>query len=150
MAGGVIFKVPSVKNMSLISQRNPWSKRSEMTYILLVVVVSIPLWIPSHVLNPTPCNSIVLLFSPDSNSRLGLAGLVILIAFFALISISMIVVWETPDSGGSARSSYDVECDPWWSARQPCLPSSVEQGWAKRTTVYYGVGLCCQYVSIMI
>jgi len=122
-----------------------------MTYVVLVVVVSIPLWIPSHVLNPTPCSSIVMLFSPDSNSRLGLAGLVILIAFFALIGISMIiVVWDTTGSGASPRSSYDVEFDPWELAGQPCLPSSIEQALAKRTTVYYGVGLCCQYVSITI
>jgi len=92
-----------------------------------------------------------MLFSPESNSRLGLAGLVILAAFFALIGMSMIiVVWETPGSGASARSSYDVQFDPWESASQPCLQSSVEQGLAKRTTVYYGVGLCCQYVSITI
>ena len=121
-----------------------------MKYVILAVVMSIPLWIPSHVLNPAPCNSIVLLFSPDSNSRLGLAGLVILIAFFALIGISMIiVVWENPGSGASARSSCDVEFDTWGSASQ-CLPGSVGQGLAQRTTVYYGLGLCCQYVSITI
>jgi len=92
-----------------------------------------------------------MLFSADSNSRLGLAGLVILTAFFALIGISMIiVVWETHSSSASVRSSYHVEIGPFDLASQPSLPSSVERGLANRTTVYYGVGLCCQYVSITI
>jgi len=122
-----------------------------MTFVVLVVAMSIPLWIPSHILNPTPCGAIVMLFSADSNSRLGLAGLVILTAFFALIGISMIiVVWETHSSSASVRSSYHVEIGPFDLASQPSLPSSVERGLANRTTVYYGVGLCCQYVSITI
>jgi hypothetical protein len=92
-----------------------------------------------------------MLFSPNSNSRLGIVGTCILIAFFALIGISILIILrDSSVSSDVIRAIHDVESNPLAFESQQHYTSSAEQKLAKRTTVFYGVGLCCQYVLIPI
>ena len=124
---------------------NPFSKTSESMYIFLVATVSVLFWLPSHILAPTPCSPFVMVFSGESNSTFGLVGTIILCALLLFVCISQIVIaWDTCRPSPPNRRSHYLEFDP---VEVEELHSSMSsQLSAKKTLIYYGLGVFCLYV----
>jgi hypothetical protein len=115
--------------------------------VLLFAIILAVLWVPSHILNPSPCSPFIMLFSPETNSLLGLAGGIILISLFALIGTSVtIILHKSHKNGKSVRLALEAECGGSMLEDQDPL-SSIEQRVVENTSAYYSLSLCCQYVK---
>ena len=114
-------------------------------YVFLVATVSILLWIPSRILVPTPCTTFVMVFSGESNSTFGLAGTIILCSLLLFVCISQIVIaWDTCRPAPPNRRSLYLEFNPVQEEdRDSSLCSQMS---AKKTLIYYGLGMFCLYV----
>jgi hypothetical protein len=118
---------------------------SEGIYIILVAMTSVSLWIPSHFFNPAPCSVFVMLFSTESNSTLGLIGMVTAAGLLLIICLSLIVIaWDICRTIPSNRRSFYLEFDV--TAMDPTTASHTEQVFAKKSLVCYALGIFCQYV----
>jgi hypothetical protein len=115
-------------------------------YIFLVTAISIPLWAPAHILSPATCSPFIMVFSPKSNSSLGIMGTIILSVFLVIICLSLITVtWDTCRPSPQRRSSY-LEFDP--AGLEGYVPdtSHSELLAAKKTLISYGLAIFCLYV----
>jgi hypothetical protein len=122
---------------------------SEVLYVILVATASASLWIPSHFLNPAPCSVFVMLFSPDSNSTLGLVGMITTAGLLLIICLSLIVIaWDICRTTPTNRRSLFLELDVL--AMDPVIRSSAEQVFAKKSLVCYALGIFCQYVTFVL
>lgn len=88
-----------------------------------------------------------MLFSPDTNSSLGLAGLIILLIIYVSIGISATIILRQSyyKRRKSAQVVYNIHYDPWVSEDQQNWPSSVDERLAENTSAYYSLSLSCQY-----
>ena len=125
---------------------------SEIAYLVLVAIILTVLWVPSHILSPTPCTPLIMLFSPNRNSLLGVAGLVILVTFLVLIGISIIVILRKSSDGkrDSTQLVYNIHSDPVVLEEQQDFALLVQKRLAENTSAYYGIGLSCLYVRNLI
>ena len=119
-----------------------------MAYVLLFAIILAVLWVPSHILSPSPCSPFIMLFSANTNSHLGLAGGIILISLFVLISVSVtIILYKSNKKRKSVRLALEAEYDGSVPEDQRDPLSLVEQRVVENTSVYYSLGLCSQYVK---
>jgi hypothetical protein len=89
-----------------------------------------------------------MLFSPETNSLLGLAGGIILISFFVLIGVSAtIILHKTHKNCQLVRLTLEAECGGSMLEGQG-PPSPIEQRIVENTSAYYSLSLCCQYVKV--
>lgn len=131
-------------------QFNPWSRRNEFLNLIICVPFSLLLWIPSYMSKPAPCSSFVMRFSPVDNHALGRAGLVILIVFFLLNSISAIIVgWHATRPHRRHHRFIESEIATIESrVGSEHQGNSGQRNRATSTSFYYCLGIFLQYVYL--
>lgn len=118
-------------------------------YIILVSIVSAGLWVPSHFLNASPCSAFIIIFSAESNSSLGLAGLIGAGSLLLAICLSLIIIaWDICRATPTRRRSLYMEFEP--ALAELVNPSNHELLLAKKGVVCYGLGIFCQYVRFYL
>jgi hypothetical protein len=114
-------------------------------YITLVAFVSVCLWVPSHFLTSAPCSTFVMIFSAESNSNLGLTGMITTGSLLLIICLSLIVIaWDSCRATPVRRGSLYMEFEP--ALAELFNPSNQEVLFARKGIVCYGLGIFCQYV----
>ena len=116
-------------------------------YVFLVTAISIPLWAPAHILSPGPCSPFILVFSPQSNSSLGIMAIIILSVFLMIICLSLITItWDTCRPAPPQRRSSYLEFDP--AGLEGHVPDTSHRQLlaAKQTLISYGLAMFCLYV----
>lgn len=119
-----------------------------MAYVLFFAIILVILWVPSQILSPSPCTPFIMLFSPNTNSLLGLAGGIILISLFVLIGASLtIILHKSHENRKSVRLALEAECSGSMLEDQDPL-SSLDKRVVENTAAYYSLSICCQYVTV--
>src|SRR5205814_3037935 len=86
---------------------------NECLYILLVAILSVLLWLASHILTSPPCTPFIMVFSADENSTLGVVGTIFLCVLLSFTCISLILIaWDTCRPSPPNRRSRYLEFDP--------------------------------------
>ena len=121
--------------------------KCECIYMIIAGIISVVIWVPSHILEPTPCSSFVLLFSAERNSDIGVVGTTLLSASFLLLCLCLVlIVWDTYRCAAVNRRSLYLEFDIG-AVGQSAQTDDIS---AKRTLVHYTLGICCIYVSFLL
>jgi len=117
-------------------------------YVFLVTAISVPLWAPAHILSPAPCSPFIMVFSPQSNSSLGIMGMIILGVLLMIICLSLIIIaWDTCRPPPPQRRSSYLEFDPAGLEGHVPDTSHRELLAAKKTLISYGLAVFCLYVT---